>query len=444
MKKCHATLALITTTILLISPLTQATNINITIAGNGEVKIKETAISCTESCTLTNDLAISTLVSTANSGWSFTGWSGQQCDSGKQVLIDANYKNLSSALGGAKTIKTGDINLDSLDDFITVDLFNGAISANINQGNGQFETTEVDSDLNYPSALDLYDADNDGDLDLYLAEYGNAMIKIYLNDGNGHFTLSEDIKISGIKPYAFKVLDKNDDGQNDILISSFQANISGDLWVLVDSIKTPKTQWYLNNNGSYSAEEVVSELAAITLDAYKNNGVISVVAAEITNSTITHYRAGISTVVDTGRGAYGAAFGDIDKDGNMDILAAHYQPSKLNLIYGTAGGTFTNAKLITAPDNGVTATAFGDYNNDGYLDVATSEFNEKIFYYFATKSYKDCTISTDGDISLTATFTASTESKPIEEEKSTGSSGGGSFSYSLLILGLLVRYKRTR
>jgi len=438
MNKYHSIFSIVTTTLLLISPQTQASNINITLEGNGEVKAKEAAINCIESCTLTNNLSVNTLVPTASSGWSFTGWSGQQCDSGSQVLIGDSYERLSGASGGAKTIKTGDVNGDGLDDFLTISLFNGAISLKTNQGNGQFSTTEIDRNREYPTALDLFDSDNDSDLDLYLAEFGRGIIKVYLNDGLGHFTFSEDIKIPGIFPYSFKVLDKNDDGQNDILISSFSADITSDLWVLVKSIKSPITQWYINNNGNYTAEEVISESASMTIDAYKNNGVVSIVAAEIENSKVVHYRSGISTVVDTGGGSYGAAFGDIDKDGNMDVLAAHYAPSKLNLIYGKEDGTFTDAKLITAPDNGVTATSFGDYNNDGYIDVATSEFNKKLFYYFATKSYNDCVISTSGDISLTATFTQSADNN----SSTNSSSDGGSFSYLLLILGLFIRYRR--
>lgn len=443
MKIHHSTLSLMVTTLLLTSSLTQAKNINITIEGKGEVKAKEAEVNCIENCTVTNDLPTNTLVSETDSNWSFTGWSGQQCDYGKQVLVSNGYKSLGSASGGAKTIKTGDINNDSFDDFITISLFNGQISSNINQGNGQFDKTQIDNGLNYPTALDLFDSDNDGDLDLYLAEYNKRIIKLYLNNGDGHFTFSEDIEIPGTLPYSFKVLDKNDDGQNDILISSFSADTSGDLWILVNSISAAKTQWYINNSGSYSAEEVVSESASMTIDAYKSNGIVSIVAAEIKNSTITYYRLGTETIIDTGRGSYGAAFGDIDKDGNMDVLAAHYSPSKLNLIYGKNDGTFTDAHLITAAQEGVTATSFGDYDNDGFIDVATSEFNSETFYYFPTISYKDCVISSDGDISLTATFVGSTDPQPIEEQQSTSSQDkGGSFSYTLLILGLLLRYRR--
>ena len=451
MKKNSYLSSIIAASLLSITQLAYATNISITLEGSGEVNAEEADINCTQNCTLTNTLSKNTLIPTANSGWVFSGWSGQQCDSGSQVLVNESYKTLGGASGGAKTLKTADLNGDSIDDLVSISLFDGEISLRTNQGNGQFNSTVIDANLNYPTALDLVDLDGDSDFDLFVAEYGRGIIKVYLNDGLGHFTFSQDIKIAGISPYSFKILDKNNDGQHDIVVSSFSADITGDLSVLVDSINAAKTLWFISDNGSYAKEELLSSSASMTIDAYRKNGVVSVVTAEIKNDEVVQYRSGKRTVVDTGNGAYGAAFGDVDKDGNMDVLAAHYVPSTLNLIYGKDDGSFTAAQLITSPDNGVTATSLGDYNNDGYLDIATGEFNKKLFYYFSTKSYKDCVISTEGDISLTATFTESVDSsnsntsnnsneEALEQPKK--ESSGGSFYYPLLILSLFFRMVR--
>ena len=183
----------------------------------------------------------------------------------------------------------------------------------------------------------------------------------------------------------------------------------------------------------------------MTIDAYEKNGFISVLTAEILNGEVAQYRSGLRTVVDTGIGTYGAAFGDIDKDGNMDVLAAHYRPSILNLVYGKSDNSFTVPQLITEPYNGVTAASFGDYNNDGYLDVSTGEFNKKVFYYFKTTSYNECVISTAGDISLTATFIEANPNSidnTVEPPKSENKSSGGSFYFSLLLLSLFCQMAR--
>lgn len=447
MKIYRKTLSALTSLILLTSTVSHAIEIKLTIEGDGEVKAIESTDVCAESCTLTNSLPVNTLSPVAKTGSSFTGWTGQSCDSGKEILWSDDSTQLTLAAGGAKTIKTGDINNDNFDDFITISLFNGLITSNISQGNGEFDKVTIDNDRRYPTALDLADYDNDGDLDLYVAEFGKGVLNVFLNDGQGQFTFLKDIKVSNIKPYSFKVLDKNNDGENDILISSFNADIKEDLWVLVNSIEDAKTQWYISNNGDYIAEEVLSDLASMTMDAYKKDDKIHVIAAEIISETVTYYHQGKATVIATGRGAYGAAFGDIDKDGNMDVLSAHYSPSVLNLMYGKDDGSFSNANLVTTANDGLTATSFGDYNNDGFIDMATSVFNEKVFFYLATQSYKDCVISTDADIALTANFTVGTTSTPVVESTPTtpatsSKSGGGSFSYILLMCGLMMSCKR--
>ncbi len=445
MNKNNYLYSVVTASLLFVMQFAQATDITITLEGSGEVKAKEADINCTQNCTINTTTSINTLIPKANSGWLFSGWSGQQCDSGSHVLTNKNYNSIGQDVGGAKTLRTADLNGDNLDDLVSIGLFTGNISFRNNQGDGSFNTTVIDTDLHYPTALDLFDWDGDSDLDLFIAEFGQSKIKMYLNDGLGNFSFSQDIKISGIRPYSFKVLDKNSDGQNDIVISSFSADITGDLLVLVNSITNAKTQWYINENGNLTAEELLSSSASMTIDAYQEDGIVSVVTAEIKHGEVAQYRSGLRTVVDTGIGTYGAAFGDIDKDGNMDVLAAHYRPSTLNLVYGQGNNSFSSPQLITTPNEGVTATSFGDYNNDGYIDVATGEFNSKVFYYFSTVSYKECVISSKGDISLTATFIESNDSlsdNTIEPPKSENESSGGSFYYSLLLLSLFFLITR--
>ena len=265
---------------------------------------------------------------------------------------------------------------------------------------------------------------------------------MYLNDGNGSYSFEKNFSFNNAKPYSFAVADKNNDGLADFLISSFLSDISGDLYVLVNSIESPKTLWYINSDNQFITQEQVSEHAAMTIDVHKENNEILIVSAEIENNEVALYRAGQRSVVDTGVGTYGAAFGDIDNDGLVDVLAAHYRPSKLNLVYGKGNAQFSSPQLIISPDEGVTATTFGDYNQDGYIDVATGEFNNKRFYYFPTVSYKDCIISTEADISVTAIFnqdTSSTAPVPAEKAKpSKSESSGGGLVYILFLLGLLT------
>jgi len=429
---------------------TSAANINLSINGQGEISAQEAKLTCTQNCNIENTLTKNTLVATATSGWQFNGWTEQQCDAGSQVLISTQTESLDQAQGGAKTLNSADLNGDNLDDLVNINLFDGQVVSLLNNGDGSFTKTIIDDELYYPTGLELYDWDNDSDQDLLVAEYGRSKIKLYSNDGHGQFSFSKNIHLADSKPYSLTVADVNSDNSPDILVSSFNADISGDLWVLVNSITSAKTQWHINSNDVFTAGKLISNNAAMTLDAYQKtiNSEVKVVAAEILNDELVYYYGDNRKVIDTGGGSYGAAFGDIDKDGLPEVLAAFYDPPKLNLLYNQGEAQFSQPQMISSPGYGLTATTFGDFNNDGYVDAATGEFNAKAFYYFPTTSYKDCIITTDANVAITANFTESNvvELPQIETPKNIEKSSGGSTPLSALaclFLFIVVRKKHT-
>jgi hypothetical protein len=79
----------------------------------------------------------------------------------------------------------------------------------------------------------------------------------------------------------------------------------------------------------------------------------------------------------------GAAFGDIDNDGDPDLYVTATKDSRYYLYVNDGNGAFTEEALprgaaVDKPDihfgNGI---AFGDYNADGFLDVYTAEWRHE-------------------------------------------------------------------
>ena len=437
----------------LLSSQTSAVDIDLTIVGKGKVNVSENNVECTESCTIANTDQTNTLVPTADSNERFIGWTGQQCDSGNEVLVDQNFNQIHKVTDGAKTLSAADIDNDGKVDLALISLFNGQIKTLTNQGGGSFDATSIASDINYPTALDFFDWDSDGDQDLLVAEYGSRLIKVYLNNGNGDFSHNTDISLDNAKIYALAIADINEDGHPDIVTSAFRSDTSGNLQTLVDSIRESETRWYLNDgNGGFSASTILSNNAAITLDVHKNEtlGSVDVVAAEIVNGDIAVYRLANNSVtrhfVVNSDGAYGAAFSDIDNNGHMDVLSAHYAPSMAKLTFGYADGSFDGDKTIMNFSEGVTATAFIDVNEDSYLDTVVGEFNTGEFGYLETTSYKDCVINSSSKMTITANFSnqATSPSTPPPPAQNNDSSGGGSFGYALFSLVLLAGLRRKK
>jgi len=437
----------------LLNTQANAVDINLTIVGNGKVNVAESSVECTESCTITNTDQTNTLVPSAQGSDRFIGWTGQQCDSGDQVLVDRNFNLIHKVSDGAKTLAAADIDNDGKQDLAAISLFNGQIKTLINQGGGNFDATSIASDVNYPTALDFFDWDSDGDQDLLVAEYGSRLIKVYLNNGNGGFTHSNDISLDNAKIYAIAIADLNEDGHPDLVTSAFRSDTSGNLQTLVDSIREGETRWHLNDgNGGFTASTLLSNNAAITLDVHKNEtlGTVDVVAAEIQTGDIAVYRLANEEVtrhfVVNSDGAYGAAFSDIDNNGHMDVLSAHYEPSMAKLTFGYADGSFANDGTIMNFNEGVTATAFIDINQDNYLDAVVGEFNTGEFGYMETTSYKDCVVNSSGAMNVTANFSndVTPVTTPTTPSTDSGSSGGGSFGFGLLGLLLLSGLRRKK
>ncbi|MDN5210548.1 VCBS repeat-containing protein [Fulvivirgaceae bacterium BMA12] len=96
-------------------------------------------------------------------------------------------------------LAVGDINGDGLDDFYVGGAtgYSGGLYTQLQNGQFQQKPNGLDS-LSEDMGVLFFDADQDGDLDLYTASGGSAHIKgsalyvdqLYLNDGNGHFEQS--------------------------------------------------------------------------------------------------------------------------------------------------------------------------------------------------------------------------------------------------------------
>ncbi|MEO2267729.1 VCBS repeat-containing protein [Pseudoalteromonas sp. YIC-656] len=428
----------------------QAGEIKLIIEGSGVVSSASGEVSCSESCTIDTTNVSRMLQVTPSEGWSFEAWQGQQCDGGNYLKLEDNLSDISSASGGAKTLQAININNDEYTDLVGISLFTGVVHQLINQSGEGFARQKLLSGLSYPAALDAYDWNNDGFEDLLVSDFTTRRIKLYINDGLGQFNFTKDIVIEGIRPYAFTVNDYDQDGQPDLFISSFTADTSGDLYALVDSISEAKTALYINESDVFTEALHISDHAAITLDSHTDpvSGQVQLVAAEIVAEAVSVYSQGSGfsrLVIDSSDAPYGVAFADVDKNGSVEVLSAHYLQPRLSVLYN-------NGKQkgdVAAAADGLTATAVADLNNDGYLDVATGEFNTKKFYYFAGYNYQDCLVNQGTNIELKAVFTEGQSATPPPAQPQPGDnspsdkgSTGGTTNLLLLLLAAGIYLRR--
>ncbi len=163
------------------------------------------------------------------------------------------------------------------------------------------------------------DYDLDGDPDLFVANRYGQQDLLYQNNGDGSFTLVDNILTSGFADSRSPSWgDYDNDGDPDLYVGT--ANTLPNL-------------------------------------LYQNNG----------DGTFTKITSGI--IVDNELAVYGSSWGDYNNDGWLDLFVAVYG---FNQVYTNNGdGTFSllvGEPLVENSDFTI-GGSFGDYNNDGYLDL---------------------------------------------------------------------------
>lgn len=252
----------------------------------------------------------------------------------------ANFTEVAGTIftpvGGGSFQQFVDVNGDgALDLFVTGDNIDPSQPENtslyINDGNGNFsEQASGIPDLRYCS-FDFADIDEDGDQDLYISGLRFMPIMetiggLYLNNGNGNFTLTESpfVPVLTTEESSVQFADFDGDGDQDAVLSGLHE--TGMLTTL-----------YFNDGAG--------NFTAVTTD-----------------------------ILPAGDGAVDVA--DIDNDGDVDILlsgivVADYPPETVSTIYVNDGdGNFSLGLSRNYFEWMYEGSAeFVDIDNDGKLDV---------------------------------------------------------------------------
>jgi len=182
------------------------------------------------------------------------------------------------------------------------------------------------------------DYNNDGHLDIYIANYGKNVL--YLNNGNGSFTDVTDQAGVGHPGWSQDAIfvDYDHEGDLDIYVANY-----------VDISKVPEIQ---GETMSFPENFVGSENVL-----YRNNG----------DGTFTDVTASVEVGGGVGK-SVGVFLSDFDNDRDIDLGVANVDGQShlyLNLRYGEFGEFST--KWCIQPD--FQPLAAGDVNNDGLMDI---------------------------------------------------------------------------
>ena len=252
-----------------------------------------------------------------------------------------------------------------------------------NNGDGTFtDVTEKAGvgDTGYGHGCAVGDYNNDGQLDLYVTNYGTN--RLYRNNGDGTFT--EVAESAGVTEPRWSTscafADYDRDGNLDLYVVNY---------IVFDINENP---WCGLREKGIRAYCEPDNFIAQSDTLYRNNG-----DGTFTDATQT---AGIYNT--TGKGL-GVVWADYNNDGAADIYVAN--DSTENLFYRNNGdGTFEEVGFMVgvalsengAAENGM-GTTFGDWNNDGWFDLTVTNYAQQtntLYHNDADGFFTDATTTT--------------------------------------------------
>jgi len=330
----------------------------------------------------------------------FTGGVVVPCFLASLVVLSAqapfeevfDYGDLTEADNGASW---GDFDNDGdIDLYLASWGLDGPNPVYSNDGNGVFTRMTADNigelgaDTSDASMGVWGDLDNDGDLDLYVANFAHgpsdevsppAADVVYLNDGNNRFSKYEEAEFTLSPRYSnvASLVDYDRDGLLDVFVSTWPYEGSQ-----VDVLY--QHDGALRFHSIPSVSELTAGMGGSWVDV-DGDGDLDVLAASIDddNPSVLYLNessdAGVSEsfrpVTSFPHGGVvlprvnsGVPWGDVDNDGDLDALMTHWA-SGFDLVKNNASGSFSKSTIGLNNGQGSGTAAWLDADNDGDLDI---------------------------------------------------------------------------
>jgi hypothetical protein len=286
-----------------------------------------------------------------------------------------------------------------------------------NNGDGTFTDVTEKAGLQgigYAMGVAAGDYDNDGFVDLYIT--GVNRNQLLHNNGDGTFTdVTEKAGVSGVIPKYGKAwganagwFDYNNDGLLDLFVANYlnydmktathcmQAGIPA-YCSPIGFLGTPSILYRNNGNGTFTdvsdqshISQYVGKAMGLSFADYDNDGFTDIFVSNDTFQNYLFHNNGNGTFTEVGITAgvaynafgnvvagMGTDFRDLDNDGKPDIFQTAMFGEGFPIYKNLGGGQFqdvTAASGMAAMTSRLTAWGAGEYDfdNDGYKDLFTA------------------------------------------------------------------------
>ncbi|CAF2835608.1 unnamed protein product [Rotaria sp. Silwood2] len=276
-----------------------------------------------------------------------------------------------------EAIVTSDFNNDKYLDIAVVFYVSNNIGICLGYGNGSFDVlmTYSTGQGSQPISLAVHDFDNDEQMDIIVANSGTHDIGIFLGYGNGSFATMIRYYTGAISDMIAMVLtDLNNDGRIDIMVANYATDNIGILLGLGKLTFSTMITYPIG---------YVSRPLFVTIGDFDNDDQMDIVVANFGSSTITiflgyeneSFAAQVSYSTGYQSWPVGITVGDFNGDNQLDIAASNYNMNNVAIFIGYGNGTFAPVMIFSTGDGSSPRFLQAcDFNNDGILDIAAANY----------------------------------------------------------------------
>jgi len=274
-------------------------------------------------------------------------------------------------------VATGDFNNDGILDLAVANVSSTTVSILLGNGDGTFQTQAEYQGGYDPIAVGVGDFNHDGNLDLAVVNNGNksngqpGTVTILLGNGDGTFTTGQTFD-TGDGPNCVAIGDFNGDGKLDLALSDYNVSYGNSVAVLLG-----------NGDGTfrtYATYETGSAPEFVVTADVNGDGILDLITANEVSETVSvllgkgdgtfqpHVDYGV------GKAPLALAVGDLSGDGKPDLAVVNLSSDSVSVLLGNGDGTF-QAHVDYPTDMYPVSVAIADFNGDNHQDLAVANQN---------------------------------------------------------------------
>ncbi|MEZ6243109.1 MAG: VCBS repeat-containing protein [Phycisphaerales bacterium] len=336
------------------------------------------------------DLALAVFTST-NFG-SIALWRGNAEGPALTHITDIGFPNARPTY-----IRAADMNADGRDDIIAGDSSFNRAYVLLATGDETFAPPIIlqgEASNNGMGAIDVGDLDNDGDVDVVTAAWGQDTISVFLNNGNGTFAPRATYAVDNT-PSALDIGDVDGDGMPDVAVGHrFFSNFNQNATVVImrntggGELAFDQRLTQPDGTGTFSARPEVRDVALADfdhdgdVDLFSSNVDTNVLAVWTNEGGVLSLAFTLGDGENLGYSAGRVLVTDLDDDGWEDVAWCDEDMYSVSVYRNVAGQLEFDQAWASGTAFSVAAA---DYSHDGLPDLVTTDDFQRTFSILASR-----------------------------------------------------------